>query len=66
MIVEDDPVLARELELLLKKWDFQVKADIDFKHVDRQCLKYAPDLILLDINLPYYDGFYWCQKIRNT
>lgn len=64
MIVEDDSTLAHELELLLEKWDFQTKIINDFKHVDRECFEYLPDLILLDINLPFYDGFYWCQKIR--
>lgn len=66
MIVEDDLVLARELELLCTKWDFQAKYIENFKHVDKECFKYQPDLLLLDVNLPFYDGFYWCQKIRNN
>lgn len=66
MIVEDDLVLARELKLLCTKWDFQAKYIQNFKHVDKECFEYQPDLLLLDINLPYYDGFYWCQKIRNN
>ena len=36
------------------------------KHVDQVYCTYQPDLILLDINLPFYDGFYWCQKIREN
>ncbi len=66
MIIEDDTLLARQLELLLKKWDYEVKTIIDFKQVDKECFQYGPDLILLDINLPYYDGFYWCRKIRKN
>ena len=66
MIVEDDLILARELELLCNKWDFQAKYIDNFKHVDKEYFKYQPDLLLLDINLPYYDGFYWCQKIRTN
>lgn len=66
MIVEDDLVLARELKLLCTKWDFQAKYIQNFKDVDKEYLEYQPDLLLLDINLPYYDGFYWCQKIRNN
>lgn len=66
MIVEDDLILARELELLCLKWDFQARYIEDFKHVDLEYSKYLPDLILLDINLPFYDGFYWCQKIREN
>lgn len=66
MIVEDDLILARELELLCNKWDFQAKYIDNFKHVDKEYFKYQPDLLLLDINLTYYDGFYWCQKIRTN
>ena len=65
MIIEDDLALAHELELLCIKWNFEAKCIKDFKHVDKACYQYQPDLILLDINLPFYDGFYWCQKIRN-
>lgn len=66
MIVEDDLILARELQLLCVKWNFQTKYLEDFKHVDQVYCTYQPDLILLDINLPFYDGFYWCQKIREN
>lgn len=66
MIVEDDLALAHELELLCLKWNFDAECIKDFKHVDKACNQYQPDLILLDINLPFYDGFYWCQKIRNS
>ena len=66
MIIEDDLALAHELDLLCIKWNFEAKCIKDFKHVDKACYQYQPDLILLDINLPFYDGFYWCQKIRNS
>ena len=66
MIVEDDLILARELQLLCVKWNFQAKYLEDFKHVDQVYCTYQPDLILLDINLTFYDGFYWCQKIREN
>lgn len=66
MIVEDDLILARELQLLCVKWNFQAKYLEDFKHVDQVYCTYQPDLILLDINLPFYGGFYWCQKIREN
>ena len=59
MIVEDDLILARELQLLCVKWNFQAKYLEDFKHVDQVYCTYQPDL-------PFYDGFYWCQKIREN
>lgn len=49
MIVEDDLILARELQLLCVKWNFQAKYLEDFKHVDQVYCTYQPDLILLDI-----------------
>ena len=66
MIVEDDLILARELQLLCVKWNFQAKYLEDFKHVDQVYCTYQPDLILLDINLPFADGEYICKEIRKT
>ena len=66
MIIEDDLALAHELELLCIKWNFEAKCIKDFKHVDKACYQYQPDLILLDINLPFADGEYICKEIRKT
>ena len=64
MIVEDDLSLAREICLLCRKWEFDTEYIRAFEHVEEEFMRIKPDFILLDINLPYHDGFYWCEKIR--
>lgn len=65
MIIEDDLILAKELFLLCERWGFHAAYLEEFTHVDLEYQKLTPDLILMDINLPYYDGFYWCERIRS-
>ncbi len=64
LIVEDDMDIARVEKEHLEKWDFSVHCVEDFRQVASEVIKYQPDLILLDIKLPYYNGFYWCSEIR--
>lgn len=64
-LVEDDADLANEIKKALEKWDNQVWICQDFKNVDQEIKNKQLDLIMLDIHLPYYDGFYWCAKLRN-
>lgn len=64
MIIEDDEVIAKLVEEALMRWGYQVAQIDDFKTITKQVADYAPDLILLDINLPFYNGFYWCKEIR--
>lgn len=64
MIVEDDPKIARHLSDLLKKYCFEAKMITQFNNISEEFQSYNPHLVLLDINLPYYDGFYWCRQIR--
>lgn len=64
LIIEDDEVIAGTEKKALERWDYQVKCVSDFKNILEQVEEYLPDLILLDIKLPFYNGFYWCRKIR--
>jgi DNA-binding response OmpR family regulator len=64
MIIEDDPTMREMIAEILEKWKFDTKSLIDFEQVIECFVSYQPELILLDINLPVFDGFYWCQKIR--
>lgn len=64
MIVEDDPDIAQLLSLHLQKFGFCTYLCKDFSGVLEEFEKIAPHLVLLDINLPAYDGFYWCSKLR--
>lgn len=66
LIVEDNEVIAKMVKESLEKWDYVVEYVVDFKNILQQVIDYVPDMILLDINLPYYNGFYWCKEIRNV
>ena len=66
MIIEDDEIISGGLKLALEKWQFEVKTVEDFQTISAQVETYQPHLILLDINLPYYNGYHWCQEIRKT
>lgn len=65
LIVEDDQSLATEIKDFLCKWGYHASFIQNFSNVLNECIDINPDLILMDINLPYYDGFYWCTKIRD-
>lgn len=64
MIIEDDPKIAAYLETYILKYNYQVKKAEAFDEIMDTFHTFLPDLVLLDINLPYYDGFYWCRQIR--
>ncbi|QCJ42732.1 response regulator transcription factor [Bacillus sp. S3] len=64
MIIEDDEKISQIMYEHLKKWKFHPFAANDFETLEQQFLTLKPDLVLLDINLPVYDGFYWCHKFR--
>lgn len=63
-IVEDDNKIRKELTELLGKYGYQCLSSIDFQNIVEDILTSEADLILLDINLPYYDGYYICKEIR--
>ena len=62
LILEDDISLAEELKDFLTKWGYSTILIQDFSKVFNEYIGYNPDLVLMDINLPFYDGFYWCSK----
>ena len=64
MIVEDNENIKKELMEFLMRYGYEVYAPNDFENIVKLALKDEPDLILLDINLPYYDGYYICRAIR--
>lgn len=64
MLVEDDQTLAGEIESFLLKWGYEVVAAQEFDEITKMFEQEKPQLVLMDINLPKYDGFYWCNQIR--
>lgn len=65
LIIEDDPKIAAYLQSYTEKYNYNVMAISEFDKIMETFQAYQPDLVLLDINLPYYDGFYWCRQIRS-
>ncbi|EPY6471662.1 response regulator transcription factor [Clostridium sporogenes] len=66
LIIEDDEVIREELQNFLIKYGYEVKAPIDFNNIIKYVENEHANLILLDINLPLYDGYYICREIRKT
>ncbi|SHO44948.1 response regulator transcription factor [Anaerocolumna xylanovorans] len=64
LIVEDDITIASLLRENLMKWGFGAEGVKDFNRVAEEVTEIKPHLVLLDISLPYYNGFYWCSEIR--
>ena len=66
MIVEDEKVIRDAIVQELEKWNYEVVAVEDFSQVYTQFLAVNPQLVILDITLPFYNGYYWCQEIRKV
>ncbi|HEY4566419.1 response regulator [Planococcaceae bacterium Storch 2/2-2] len=64
LIVEDDEKIARLLAQTLEKYQYEVALITDFDAIVEESNAFDPHLILLDINLPSYDGYYWCRQLR--
>lgn len=64
MIVEDDISLSQYIAEGLTKWGFETFTARDFENITSQFVNNKPNLIIMDVNLPQYDGFYWCSSIR--
>ena len=64
LIVEDDETIAGGLKNHLEKWNYQTECMTDFKDVMGKFVDFEPQLVLLDIVLPFFNGFHWCQEIR--
>ena len=65
-VVEDDAVIAGQIVKYLGKWGYEVEAVQDFADVMGQFAAFEPQLVLMDIGLPFYNGYYWCSEIRKV
>ena len=66
LIVEDDEIIAGVMESHLKGWGYEVLCSTDFQHVMGDFAQFGPQLVLLDLNLPFYNGYHWCAQIRQV
>ena len=65
-LVEDDRGIAEAIKTQAQQWGLLVHIAADFRNVLQEFLTVKPQLVLLDISLPFYDGFHWCQEIRRV
>ena len=66
LIIEDDFVIAKTMMKHLTSWGYEVKCAEDFKNVLAEFVSFDPQLVLLDISLPFFNGFHWCTEIRKV
>lgn len=66
LIVEDDKTIAKLIVKHLKKWEYIPKIATDFKNIMEMFFEFRPHLVLLDISLPFFNGYHWCNEIRRV
>lgn len=64
LIVEDDKVIAASLREHLLAWDYDAECVKDLRKVIDEFAAFSPQAVLMDIGLPFYNGYFWCKKIR--
>jgi len=64
LIVEDDSVIAKSIRNHIETWGCKAECVTDFENVLSTFVEYDPQLVLLDIALPFFNGYYWCSEIR--
>lgn len=66
LIVEDNEVIAKSIKTHIETWNCNAKCITDFKRVLIEFIECDAHLVLLDISLPFFNGFYWCNEIRKV
>lgn len=64
LLVEDDEAISNSIKNHLENWGFEITAVRDFRNIINEFNKVNPHIVLLDIILPFYDGYYWCKEVR--
>lgn len=64
MIVEDDEIIAKTMASHLEKWGYETVCVKDFKNVMSLFAQFKPHIVLMDISLPFFNGYHWCTQIR--
>lgn len=66
LIVEDDEMIAGSLKRHLESWDYDVVCAGDFSNIMAEYASASPQLVLMDIKLPFFNGYHWCSEIRRV
>lgn len=64
LMIEDDEIIAKSIKKHLEAWDYEVYSIQDFSQVMAEFANVQPQLILMDISLPFFNGYHWCGEIR--
>ena len=64
LLVEDDEIISKSIKQHLGNWNFEVVIAQDFRNITKEFNECNAHIVLLDLILPFYDGFYWCKEIR--
>ncbi|GEN85297.1 response regulator transcription factor [Oceanobacillus sojae] len=65
-IVEDDSVISKKIKEHMEKWGYEGAVVQDFQNVLSEIIAFDPQLVLMDISLPFFNGYYWCGEIRKV
>lgn len=63
-IVEDDAVIASRIQRHIRSWGLDAVCAEDFQHILEEFRRVQPQVVLMDISLPFFNGYHWCQEIR--
>ena len=63
-IIEDDSIIAGKIKEHMTNWGFEARCASDFRNIMGEFAEYEPHMVLLDISLPFFNGYHWCEEIR--
>ena len=66
MIIEDDRGIAEAIEEQARMWELDTRIAQNFRNIVAEFAEYEPHMILLDISLPFFNGYHWCSEIRKV
>ncbi len=64
LIIEDDTGIADAIKIQAEMWNLEVSIVENFRNVLQEFVQFQPHIVLLDIGLPFFDGYHWCGEIR--
>lgn len=65
-IIEDDSIIAGKIKEHMTNWGFEARCASDFRNIMGEFAEYEPHMVLLDISLPFFNGYHWCEEIRRV
>ena len=65
-IIEDDSIIAGKIKEHMTNWGFEARCASDFRNIMGEFAEYDPHMVLLDISLPFFNRYHWCEEIRRV